>query len=110
MADAEVDSVVSVCLMRDIHPARMYRLDELGGLHPLWPQYEASRRQDLPPVYCRNGAIYAARRDLVLQRGLLVGPKKRAYVMPEKYFANIDEERDLVIADSLFPLWEAELS
>lgn len=31
--------------------------------------------------------------------------RKKAYVMPREWLANIDDERDLIIADTLVRLW-----
>ncbi|MBV5331743.1 acylneuraminate cytidylyltransferase family protein, partial [bacterium] len=66
------DSVISVYRVEDAHPARMYRLEnEL--LVPLHPEPPGSLRQDLPAVYHRNGAIYAATRRLIVEGRRLWG-------------------------------------
>jgi CMP-N,N'-diacetyllegionaminic acid synthase len=98
------DSVVSVCAMEDVHPGRMYRL-EGGGLAALWPEWERARRQELPAVYYRNGAIYAVRRETLERKGLVIGERPAAYVMPARYLANVDDERDLLVADTLVTAW-----
>lgn len=104
--DLEIDSVVSVCEMDDTHPARMYWMDAKGYLDSLLPEWETARRQDVPLVYYRNGALYACRRKLLVERQLIMGDRKKAYVMPRAWLANIDDERDLVIADALAPFWQ----
>ncbi|MEJ2709176.1 MAG: acylneuraminate cytidylyltransferase family protein, partial [Anaerolineales bacterium] len=96
------DSVISVCDVGAYHPARMRRIvdDRLVEL-PVKEPREMARRQDLPPVYIRNGAIYAARRDLVMIENSMVGDDCRAFVMPEERSVNIDGRLDLLMAEIL---------
>jgi len=104
--DPTVESVISVCPMDDVHPARMYKVHEDGWMEPLWPEWETAQRQELPVVYYRNGAIYACRRDLLVNRHTIMGHRKKAYIMPRERLANINDERDLLIADLLVRLWK----
>jgi CMP-N-acetylneuraminic acid synthetase len=105
-ADSEADAVVSVAPAEDAHPARMYGLDGDGRLVSLWPEWASARRQALPAVYHRNGAIYVARRAwLECGRPILAG-RLRPYVMPRRLTANIDDERDLAVADLLVTMWK----
>jgi CMP-N-acetylneuraminic acid synthetase len=96
------DSVISMCDVGAYHPARMRRIvdDRLVEL-PVKEPREMARRQDLPPVYIRNGAIYAARRDLVMLKNSMVGDDCRAFVMPEERSVNIDGRLDLLMAEIL---------
>lgn len=103
--DPALDSVISVCPVEDEHPARMYELDAEGRMKPLWPDLEMTQRQELPPLYHRNGALYATRRRTLVGDGLIVGPRRRAYVMPRKYLVNIDDERDMKIAEVVVAEW-----
>lgn len=104
--DPNVDCVISVCPMDDVHPARMYRIEEDGWMEPLWADWERARRQDLPVVYYRNGAIYVCRRALLLGGRRVVGGRRKAYVMARARLANVDDERDLAVADVLVRLWK----
>jgi len=92
------DSVISVYRVLDRHPARMYRLDD-GRLVPYATEPPGRLRQDLPPVYHRNGAIYAFRRTLLDENETLIGENTRPYLMPPERSINIDEEIDLLLAD-----------
>lgn len=94
---SDADSVVGVYQVSDHHPARMYRMED-GLLISFDPSLETLRRQELPPVYHRNGAIYAFHRRL-LDDGTLLGKKILPYIMPEERSLNIDTEYDLVLAD-----------
>lgn len=104
--DRSVDTVISVCPMDDTHPARMYRTDADGRMDPLWPEWETARRQDLPAVFHRNGALYGVRRRGLVENRTVMGGVKKAYVMPRERLANVDDERDLLIADLLVREWK----
>ena len=104
--DRSIDSVIGVCEMDDVHPGRMYRLEKGERLLPLDPSLEQLNRQDLPPVYYRNGAIYAVRRQTLVRSGRVIGERPAALVMPTAWLANVDDERDLIIADALVRAWQ----
>jgi len=59
------------------------------------------RRQDLPPVYALNGAIYLARRDVLLERQTWYTDHTYAYIMPPERSLDIDTPWDLYLADSI---------
>src|SRR5690606_14120664 len=66
------DSVVSAYPETATHPAKMYILR--GGMaHAVLPEFETARRQDLPPVYRRNGAIFMVTRAQFERTGRLWG-------------------------------------
>ncbi|HLE15074.1 MAG TPA: acylneuraminate cytidylyltransferase family protein [Anaerolineales bacterium] len=96
------DSVVSVCEVGAYHPARMRQIvdDRLVDLPVREPQ-EMLRRQDLPPVYIRNGAIYAVKRDVVMLENSMIGRVSRPYIMPEERSVNIDSRLDFLLAEIL---------
>ena len=54
------------------------------------------RRQDLPPAWVFNGAIYLFRASLLSDpvAPSLYGDKVAAYVMPPPYGSNIDDPED----------------
>jgi CMP-N-acetylneuraminic acid synthetase len=100
LIESGADSVVSVYEVGDHHPARMYRI--VGGrLVPYASEPPDRLRQGLPPVYHRNGAIYACRRKLIEELATLIGPDTRPYIMPRERSINIDDELDLAFADFL---------
>jgi CMP-N,N'-diacetyllegionaminic acid synthase len=92
-------SVCSVTRVDDNHPARMYRLDDDLRMLPLMPELAAMRRQDLPPVYLRNGALYVFGREDALGE-TIIKPGMTAYEMPAKTSINIDSEMDLLVLDA----------
>ncbi len=97
LEQSDADSVVSVYQVSDHHPARMYRMED-GYLVSFDEKFASVRRQELPPVYHRNGAIYAFRRSL-LEQDTLMGQTILPYIMAEDRSLNIDTEYDLVLAD-----------
>ena len=42
----------------------------------------------------------------LLDKKSLINENKKAYVMPLSWLANIDDERDLIIADALVKEWK----
>lgn len=108
--EQEVENVISVVPFDDFHPARMYTLTEDFSMLPFMNQGETFRRQDLAPVYYRNGCFYAIRTAAFLRAKTLMLPQKRAYVMDANWLANIDSIRDFKIAALLYTDWKNENS
>lgn len=76
------------------HPVVMY-VEEDGLLKPLMGEKDVvMRRQDFPPVYVRNGAVYISERDLVLEERRIRDDRSLLYLMPRERSINIDEIRD----------------
>ncbi|MEJ2304917.1 MAG: acylneuraminate cytidylyltransferase family protein [Anaerolineales bacterium] len=96
------DSVISVCDVGAYHPARMRQIvdDRLVEL-PIREPKEMLRRQDLPPVYIRNGAVYAVKREVVIEHNSMVGQVSRPYIMPDERSINVDSKLDLLLAEIL---------
>lgn len=95
---AGAPACVSVCLAPK-SPYWMYLLDH-GRLRPLLADAAPGQRQDLPPVYHLNGAVFAARTDFLTRcRGFLT-PETAGFVMPADRSLDIDTEHDFLVADS----------
>lgn len=93
-------SAVSVCEVLK-HPAWMFTVEE-EGLTPILPAMAGiARRQDLPPVYVLNGAIYVMASSDLGGGARLVGPGTLAYVMPPERSIDIDTEDDLSSAAAM---------
>ena len=98
---SEADSVISVVAVNGYHPARMKYLDEDRLIDPSFVEaYENQPRQELKPIFIRNGAIYATRRDVLLN-GSFKGRDSRAWIMPFNRSINIDTEMDFRFAEWL---------
>ncbi|SEK59296.1 cytidylyltransferase domain-containing protein [Ectothiorhodospira marina] len=105
-AAEDIEGIVQLCLEReapsavsvtavDKHPYWMYQRDEKDRLEPMIPDQPAiTTRQELPPTYVLNGALYLARRDWLLEQRRFVGPDTLGYVMPPERSVDLDTPRD----------------
>lgn len=100
-AGEKVQSLVSCYDASHVHPAIMYRKLENGSGERIWAGKAELRRQEFEPVYVRNGAIYIARRDLIMTRKRLYDDAPVLFEMPRERSVNVDEETDLVLAEAL---------
>ena len=87
----------SVSQCEDAHPARMYSM-EGGCLISLFPDLARKRRQELPAIFHRNGALYIFS-QAHLDSGELIAGKMQPYVMPPEKSINIDTELDFALAE-----------
>lgn len=104
----DANSIISVCAMDDVHPARMYTLSDTG-LQSYVPAYEQMRRQDIPPAYYRNGSIYLVHTKAFQEHKSLMVKPSYPYIMFAKQLLNLDNLRDLLIAEALIPAWKKGL-
>jgi CMP-N,N'-diacetyllegionaminic acid synthase len=99
LIDSAADGVISVVPVGNWHPIKMKRMVEdwlIDNEH--WP-VENPPRQSLPTVYMVNGALYAARRDVLVLKGTFRGERCVGHVMPEERSVNIDTEADFFLAE-----------
>jgi CMP-N-acetylneuraminic acid synthetase len=96
----QASSVVSVC-EPDTHPYWTYRLAADQTLERFVHATPVARRQDLPPVYALNGALYYAQSDWLLRGRRLVAPESFAYVMPRERSVDIDTPLDWRFAEQM---------
>jgi CMP-N,N'-diacetyllegionaminic acid synthase len=92
-------SVVSVCRTSH-HPYLSKEIMEDGTLADFMPADVAYlRRQDLPPAYVLNGAIYLARRESILDNHTFLPAGVYAYIMPPERSLDVDSPWDSYLAD-----------
>lgn len=99
------EGVISVCETHH-HPYLMTRIAPDGTLVEFLtgsPESGTSsiRRQELPPVYFINGAIYLVMRKILLEKRTLQPERTFAYIMPNERSLQIDEPKDLFLVDLL---------
>ena len=95
-------SLISVVNVGGSHPLRMKRVVESRLVNYIDTGYEDMRpRQVLPDVYIRNGAIYAAKRNVIMNDDSFSSYDCLAYVMPSDRSVNIDTEVDMLVAEFL---------
>ena len=94
MVETGAPSCVSVC-EADQSPYWMYRIKDGSKVERLLPKEGiATRRQDLPPIYVLNGAIYIARVEWLKHWKNFLGEGCVAYVMPKERSLDIDNADD----------------
>jgi len=92
------DSVVSVCVVEH-SPYWMKRI-EGGRVYPfLNDDMENLSRQELPPVYRPNGAIYVTRHEVLMKKNRILGNDTRAIVMDAESSIDIDTPLDFQLAE-----------
>ncbi|TGK24497.1 acylneuraminate cytidylyltransferase family protein [Leptospira yasudae] len=95
------DSVISVVDVGSYHPARMKYLEGDRLIDPPFCEaYENQRRQELKPMYIRNGAIYLTKSP-ILEGESFKGKDCRAWVMSWQRSVNIDTQEDFLYAEWL---------
>jgi CMP-N-acetylneuraminic acid synthetase len=91
-------SVVSVARLPTAeHPLKLKVLDG-DRLLPYLAEDDLTPSHELPPLWVRNGSIYAARRDVVDAGKLVDDADVRGYAMPDERSFDIDTPRDLAFA------------
>ena len=101
-AAGDFASAISVC-ESEHHPRKMLTVGDDGRLLPYSDAADLQRRrQDLPPVYRQNGAIYVMGVEDFLTRaeGFYLEPAM-AYVMSHRDSVDIDTATDLLAAEAL---------
>ncbi len=97
LGETGADSVVSLCVTE--HPPFWMKQLEGDRVLPFLknaPEY--TRRQDMPPVYRLNGAIYVTRRRVLMEENRILGRDTRGLVMDAESSVDIDTPLDLKIA------------
>jgi CMP-N-acetylneuraminic acid synthetase len=106
----EADTVITVRRVpEEYNPHWVYFADESGALSlSTGEAAPIARRQELPPALHRDGAVYVARRAVVMERGSLFGDRVLGYVADREHTVNIDGPADWRRAEQLVERLEAE--
>ncbi len=77
-----------------------HRKDDMGvALHP--DHNKGRRRQDLPELFVRNGAVYITDVQYLLASKLVISDEPVIYVMPAERSMNIDTRYDMELTEWL---------
>jgi CMP-N-acetylneuraminic acid synthetase len=99
LADTGADSAASATkLDHATHPAKLKRLAGDRLVPYLEDERGRMAAHELPEVYTRNCAVYAARRSSI-DAGLIVADDCRAHLMPRERSVDIDSAGDLALAE-----------
>lgn len=105
----DIDACLTLCHERDVSscvsvveaektPFWMFKRDESGTLVPLFaPEEMPARRQDAPPVYVLNGAVFVAGTNHLKSGGSFVASDTVSHVMTKAVSVDIDTENDLAL-------------
>lgn len=95
------DSVVTVCEVEHNPYFVMMELND-DRLVPLIKSDKViTRRQDAPDVYRFNAAVYAIKRDVLMNENKIITDNTMAVIMPQELSAHIDHEIDFEFAEYL---------
>ncbi len=99
LIDKNASGIISVVNVGNYHPVKMKTI-EGGYLCDLQNTgLENPPRQELPPVYIVNGAIYATKRNIFMEENTFKGKHCLPYVMQDDKSVNIDTVSDFVTAE-----------
>jgi len=100
LLESDAESIVSIVNVGGYHPLRMKQISDNNILvNYVEQKFENMQpRQSLPPVFIRNGAIYASKRNIIINK-MIVGRSCLAYEMPYERSVNIDTEIDFNLAE-----------
>jgi len=99
MATSGCPAVVGMC-EAVTHPFLTYALDDQGLLVPIIEHgVNYPRRQDLPPAYQLNGALYLNRSESLRGTQAFQPPGTRPWIMPEERSVDIDSLDDFALAE-----------
>jgi CMP-N-acetylneuraminic acid synthetase len=98
MIDLGSDSAVSITEIEENHPIKIKKFENDRVSSFCFEEKEGTRRQDLPIAYKRSGAVYAMKRDLIINENKLYGDFVAGYVIPNERSIDIDNPRDWILA------------
>ncbi|MBG9940490.1 acylneuraminate cytidylyltransferase family protein [Brevibacillus formosus] len=97
----QANSCVSITVAEKT-PYWMYHLSDNDVLEPVIKIEERFlRRQDTPPVFSLNGAVYIADTNWLKKTQSFLEPETVGYVMPKERSIDIDNEMDIVIFEAV---------
>ena len=106
LIQSDADGIISVVDVNNYHPMKMKMFlgsDKKSGKMVDYekPPVENCPRQELPPVFIVNGAIYATKRDVFQEKNSFQGENCIGYIMDADRSINIDTEIEFTIAEKL---------
>lgn len=106
LIDTGADSVIGFSSVGERHPARMKCLDAEGRVHnPAFAEsFEGQPRQQLPPLFLRDGSVYLTRRKTLMEESSIQGRDCRAWIIPPQRACNVDDPLDLFLCEQLMRL------
>ncbi|MEM3421386.1 MAG: acylneuraminate cytidylyltransferase family protein [Candidatus Hadarchaeum sp.] len=101
LIETGADSVISVTKVGSCHPMRMKKIVHDRLIDYVEEEVENMPKKLLPPVYLRNEAIYAVRRDVLVNQNSFKGRISCPYLMPPERSITIDTKMDFQLAEAV---------
>lgn len=101
LIETGADSVISVTKVGHCHPMRMKRIVHDRLIDYVEEEVENMPKKLLPPVYVRNEAIYAVRREVLVNQNSFKGRFSCPYLMPPERSIIIDTKLDFLLAEAV---------
>ena len=102
----DTDSIISIVDVDNYHPIKMKVINKNRLLDFQDSDLENPPRQSLPKVYIVNGAIYATKRNVLIENETFKGESCFPFVMPQERSVNIDNISDFIVAEYYLSLDE----
>jgi CMP-N-acetylneuraminic acid synthetase len=107
LLETGADSVKAMCLARQ-HPHKMWLRRPDSRVEPfLKTPFRLARGPDVPrsqleDIYWQNGVVDVTRREVILDRGVMIGPRVAGLVTQPEDSIDIDTPLDLALAELLY--------
>lgn len=96
------DSLIAVYEDVKANGLNYYRMgDNQEGIAEHKEHNTGMRRQDMKPMYVRNGALYISSVDLLVSRKLIIGDNPLLFVMPKERSIDVDSMMDFKFIELL---------
>ncbi len=99
LMESGADSGVSMMELEGDHPVKIKKMDGNKVLPYCVLESEGVRRQDLPKAYKRSSAVYAVKRDVLINQGMIFGNDTVGHIVPGERSIDIDTEYDWIRAE-----------
>ena len=92
------DSLISLCKLDNPHPYKLMKIIN-NKIYFFKKNYKKiSNRQMMPKLYMPSGNIYIIKRETLINKKTIHGKKYLYTLIDQKYYLNIDNNDDLIIA------------
>ena len=101
LKNEKADSVVTVCEVEHNPYFVMMKFQDDNLVPLLKTEKPVTTRQDAPKVYRLNGAVYAVRRDVLMNENKILTDNTKAVIMPQERSIDLDRPLDFEFAEFL---------
>lgn len=101
LIESKADSVITITEVGGRHPRTLYTKEQNNKIKPyLESDTGGVLRQNFEDLFWRTGAVYAMKRDILMEQHSLYGADIRGYLMPEDRCFNIDSPFDWALTEA----------